>query len=426
MDQGLFAENTELKRLITQLRRDCENKRFSDIVDDNGLQYVDLVMEGGGMLGIALVGYTYVLEQMGIRFLGIGGTSAGSVNALLLAALGRPEDAKSPELLRELTSQDFYDFIDGDGDARDFTEAYAAGAGTFKLAFKAAQVIDNLNNDLGLHPGNAFFEWMSSILQRVDIRTVRDLKNRMHRLPQGLRVERADGSEPEWLDTPQKACNRLAIVTADVATETKVVFPEMAEFYWADPERLNPAHFVRASMSIPFFFQPCRVSNLPRDAAARLRWEGVGFYPDREGGVPRDACFIDGGVMSNFPIDLFHDAQQVPAAPTFGVKLEYDRRRREINGPMALLSAIFNSARHCLDYDFIRRNPDYRHLVTWIPAHEFNWLDFNIDKPTQSKLFLEGAKEAVQFLRNFDWPQYKNVRQGLAQASRAEVTSAGH
>lgn len=426
MDQGLFAENAELKQLLAELRRDCQHKRFSDIIDDEGLQYVDLVMEGGGMLGVALVGYTYVLEQMGIRFLGIGGTSAGSVNALLLAALGRPDEPKSPELLRELTRKNFYDFVDGDSDARDLTDTYVSGAGAIRLAVKAMQVIDNLDNDLGLHPGNAFFEWISEILQRVDIRTVRDLKNRMHRLPRGLRVEKGDGSNPELLDTPQKACNRLAIVAADVSTETKVVFPEMAPFYWADPERLNPAHFVRASMSIPFFFQPYRVGGLPQDAGARARWESVGFYPEREGGVPRDACFIDGGIMSNFPIDLFHDPQQVPAAPTFGVKLEYDRRRREVAGPIGLLGAMFNSARHCLDYDFIRRNPDYKHLVTWIPAHDFNWLDFNIDKTTQSQLFLEGAKEAVKFLRGFDWVQYKSVRQGLAHASRMDTGAPDH
>jgi len=50
---------------------------FSDVIDEEGHQYVDLVQEGGGMLGIALVGYTYVLEQMGIRFVSLAGTSAG-------------------------------------------------------------------------------------------------------------------------------------------------------------------------------------------------------------------------------------------------------------------------------------------------------------------------------------------------------------
>ena len=45
---------------------------YSDILDDQGNQYIDLVMEGGGMLGIALVGYTWALEQCGLRFFGRG------------------------------------------------------------------------------------------------------------------------------------------------------------------------------------------------------------------------------------------------------------------------------------------------------------------------------------------------------------------
>ena len=60
-----------------------------------GNQYVDLVMEGGGVLGIALVGYTYVLEQAGLRFLGIAGTSAGAINAAYFA--GAPD---SPGIAR--------------------------------------------------------------------------------------------------------------------------------------------------------------------------------------------------------------------------------------------------------------------------------------------------------------------------------------
>ncbi len=35
----------------------------SDIRDKFGKQYVDLVQEGGGVHGVALAGYTYVLEK---------------------------------------------------------------------------------------------------------------------------------------------------------------------------------------------------------------------------------------------------------------------------------------------------------------------------------------------------------------------------
>ena len=391
------------------------NKTYSDIVDARGLQYIDLVMEGGGMLGIALVGYTWALEQAGIRFLGIGGTSAGSINALLLAALGAPGDAKSPKLLQELASLDFNRFIDGDSDARDLIKAWINKAGKVKLAFKAVQCIDNLNERLGLNPGDEFHNWMGDLLRRENIHTAADLRARMQVVPAGLRTR---NGEP--LDTPEKMKSDLAIVAADVSTETKVVFPANADLYFADPDNVDPALFVRASMSIPYFFEPMRINDLPQGPQAELRWSKVDFAcGEEECGVPDHALFVDGGIMSNFPIDAFHDYDaSVPLAPTFGVKLEYDRRWHAIDGPMDLFGAIFNSARHCLDYDFVRRNPEYSQLVQHIPCTRYNWLDFNMSEDSKRGLFREGAERAIAFLQGFDWQKYKDYRQQLHAAKR--------
>ena len=60
-----FTQANEVQELLAELKRAYEGKPFSDVIDDQGNQYVDLVMEGGGVLGVALVGYTYVLEEMG-------------------------------------------------------------------------------------------------------------------------------------------------------------------------------------------------------------------------------------------------------------------------------------------------------------------------------------------------------------------------
>ncbi|MCR6719123.1 MAG: patatin-like phospholipase family protein [Chitinophagaceae bacterium] len=72
-----------------ELSRENKILHVSDVTDNEGHQYVDLVQEGGGVLGIALVGYTYVLEKMGIRFFSMAGTSAGAINTLLLACCGK-------------------------------------------------------------------------------------------------------------------------------------------------------------------------------------------------------------------------------------------------------------------------------------------------------------------------------------------------
>lgn len=423
MDIKKLKADPELQAMIKRVTdlRDSNDpgkaKRFSDIIDDAGYQYVDLVMEGGGMLGIALVGYTYVLEQAGIRFLGLGGTSAGSINALLLAALGPPAQAKGEMLLQELGNKNFYDFVDGDSDARDLIESWIDGDGPVRLGFKAIQVIDNIKNDLGLNPGKAFRDWIGAILRREGIRSKADLQTRLDTVPKGLRLRSGDA-----LDTPAKAKAKLAIIAADVSTETKVEFPKMAALYWKDPEQADPADFVRASMSIPFFFHPMRVDlkKLPRTPELRELWENeAGYQYDEEKGLPAEAIFIDGGIMSNFPIDVFHDPNCVPDAPTFGAKLELDQRRKSIKGPMGLFGAIFNSARHSLDYEFIHRNPDYRRLVTWIPAEGYNWLDFNMPEAKKKGLFMEGARCAADFLSAFDWDGYKKIRAGMKLAAKA-------
>jgi NTE family protein len=41
------------------MKTEIKYKRFSDIIDNKGNKYVDLVQKGGGVLGVALVGYTY-------------------------------------------------------------------------------------------------------------------------------------------------------------------------------------------------------------------------------------------------------------------------------------------------------------------------------------------------------------------------------
>ncbi|MBK7391661.1 MAG: patatin-like phospholipase family protein [Bacteroidetes bacterium] len=90
-------------------------KIYSDVYDESGNQIIDLVQEGGGMWGIALIGYTYILEKAGLRFNSVAGTSAGAINTMCLAAI--PEEVykdgtKSKLLTHIIANHDFSDFID--------------------------------------------------------------------------------------------------------------------------------------------------------------------------------------------------------------------------------------------------------------------------------------------------------------------------
>jgi NTE family protein len=413
-DSTLFTENGRVRAAVDSARTACASKFMSDLVDDEGNQYVDFVMEGGGVLGIALTGYTYVLEQAGIRFLGVGGTSAGSINALMIAALGTPNEAKSERLVSALADMPMESFIDGDGDARDFSRAILEKAGMAKLLWKAMQVVDNLKQDLGLNPGDKFLEWLTGALQSIGIRTYADLLQRLRTTPRGLR--RRDG-EPL---TDSQRYGRLAMIAADVTTETKVELPKMAHLYWSDPAGMNPACFARASMSIPLFFKPFRVCDCPQDETLRADWDKLAGYL---GECPKEVFFVDGGIMSNFPINLFHQPHRVPSAPTFGAKIGIDRSKPvAITKPAQLVGCIFDAARHTLDYDFILKNPDYRHLVKMIDTGEHNWLNFSMSNDDKLDLFAIGAEAAAQFLDAFDWENYKSIRHDLAEAFKKSTS----
>lgn len=435
MDTRPLIEDAELLAAIAECRGAIAQPEhaISDIIDDQGNQYVDLVMEGGGMLGIALVGYTWALEQMGIRFLGIGGTSAGSINALLLAALADPGEVKSPRLLTEMAALDFYRFVDGDGTpkgekrTRALIELALDGKPTglwkgLRLAQRFWSVRKHLFTRYGLNRGDAFVDWLTDLLLSAGIGTLADLEARMQRLPP-LHHRDPATMAAGWQATP----GHLVIIGSDVTTETRVEFPAMAGLYWREPKAQNPALFARASMSIPYFFETMRVEDLPSHDMAKAMWAkvGVDLAEENDGKVPAHILFVDGGMTSNFPIDAFHKISKVPACPTFGVKLQYDDRYKPPrklplvgNGGLKPLStlagAMFNSARHTLDYEFIRRNPDYKHLVHFIPCtyrdpasgqvEGYNWLDFNMPEWQRAGLFKQGAQQAIAFIKGFSGP----------------------
>lgn len=110
------SEGATMLSDIEQLKN--QNKHYSDLytLDEKNtmLQYVQLVQEGGGTLGICLVGFTFVMEYLGIRFLKLAGTSAGAINTYFMAALAKSKnEAVTPRLFKILSEMDMFSFVDG-------------------------------------------------------------------------------------------------------------------------------------------------------------------------------------------------------------------------------------------------------------------------------------------------------------------------
>lgn len=59
-----------------------------------------------------------------------------------------------------------------------------------------------------------------------------------------------------------------------------------------------------------------------------------------------------------------------------------------------------------------------------IPTGDHGWLDFNLTDEAKIDLFALGAEAAADFLCEFDWKNYKEIREGIRKAFLMSINSA--
>ena len=356
-DFTTYKNTAAIIKKCTQLGKERE---YSDIIDSNGHQYVDLVLEGGGTLGIALLGYIYALEKANIRFLSIAGTSAGSIAALLLA-VGPIEQEKSEWMIKEMANKRFLDFVDmSNGDGKMNSQSFVdlvTGKGHWLERFIFTRLIDNFYGlltaqSLGFVKGKDFSDWLKRILKGHGIKTLKDLRTKRSVVPAGFcKRNEVENAGRAFFDATF-AEESLAFIAAEITTESKFIFPRDADLVWENVDEVSPIDFVRASMSIPIFFEPFEAKLADAQKKPNEKWATRHNYFGKTN--LQKLVFIDGGVISNFPINIFHCSNTTPTAPTFGIKLGEKRNKvTKIENFKNILAASFNTARHALDNDFI-------------------------------------------------------------------------
>jgi NTE family protein len=101
--------------------------------------------------------------------------------------------------------------------------------------------------------------------------------------------------------TPIEQRYKLVVVISDISRGRMLRLPwDYQKLNGEDPDTQLVADAVRASASLPFFFQPWRMPVDPTLADGH-----------------KELVLTDGGMLSNFPVSLFDDDDH----PTFGVKL---------------------------------------------------------------------------------------------------------
>ena len=308
----------------------------------------DLVLEGGGVRGIALVGAIAALEERGYRFHRVAGTSAGAIVGALVAA-GIP----ASRMLQIMSELDYRRFEDG-------------GALT-RLGWPG-QLLTLLARN-GIHRGDELRDWLHEVLAEHDTRTFADLRT----------------DDPES-SLPSQEDYRLVVMTSDISQGCLRRLPWEYPRYGLAPDDMEVVDAVRASMSIPYFFRPVRLRDQVED----------------------DKCWlVDGGMLSNFPVDVFDRRDDTtPRWPTIGIKLSARADaaqgvRHPIRGLWSMSTAMLGTLTSFYDRIHLERE-DVIARTIFVDTMKVRATDFDLDRVTQQQLYDNGWKAAEKFLDGGD------------------------
>ena len=316
----------------------------------------DLVMEGGGVKGIGLCGAVIALTEAGYTFPRVAGTSAGAISAALVAALqaaGRPM-AK----LKDYVESVDYPRFEQESSLR--SHLGVVGDAAHLLLHK------------GLFSGNYLVEWLGGILEEIGITTFAQLR-----------------IDDPGSDLPSECSYSLVVHTADITRGKVVRLPWDYPSYGIDADRVRIVDAVRASMSIPFFFEPISV-----DVAHEVTHDGVVYAPGR-------VTWVDGGLLSNFPVEVFDRSDGRPSRwPTIGIKLSADAvsmpppkpTRSALDEALACLHTVLNNAnRYYLP-------PDKAARTMFVDTTGIASTDFHLTAEQRDTLFANGRAAAEKWL----------------------------
>ena len=236
----------------------------------------------------------------------------------------------------------------------------------------------------------------------------------------GLKLSRNGMKDRFGLDaTLDKLRSDITMIACDITHQIKVEFPSMAYLYGKDEDSTNPAEFVRASMSVPLFFKPHTYEMDNYNMGINRDWEERFGYKEVSG----KSHFVDGGIISNFPISVLHNPDiKIPRLPILGIRLLNENivfRKPKFPSFISYVSRVFSTMRFHHDKDFLMKNRFYEKYIGYIDVQEFNWLNFAMSDEEKVSLFLKGAKSAASFLISFDWDNYKKERSDLYDSLRS-------
>ncbi|MBM7607090.1 NTE family protein [Lysinibacillus composti] len=206
----------------------------------------------------------------------------------------------------------------------------------------------NLYFKFGLYKGDALENWFYQQLASKGIYTFDDL-------PKG----------------------KLKLVTSDLSSGRMIVLPDDLGYYGIDWKTFSVARALRMSCGLPFFFEPVILKNKK------------GEY-----------LFVDGGILSNFPMWIFDNGMK--ERPLLGLKLSQPREQlppQQFKNGLNLFEALFTAMRIAHDERYISRKHEKN--IIFIPVEDYSTTKFDIDQETKELLIDIGRKKTEKFLNTW-------------------------
>ncbi len=321
----------------------------------------DLVLSGGGVKGIGLVGAVAALVAAGYKPQRISGTSAGALVGAVLAAAVQSGRVNAADLRKLAIEIDYRRFLD---------------PGLIERIPILGPAWGIVTGD-GVYRGDALRTWVADRLAEYGVSTFADLKISNPSLPPEQRY-------------------RLVVTVADVSLGQLIRLPwDYRRVYGLNPDVQSVAAAVRASTAIPFFYHPATLTSA----------EG------------RRSTLVDGGLLSNFPIDsLDRTDGRPPRWPTFGVTLLPELpaesqqlipalRPLRLLGPPTLLEQVVTTILVGHDQAYLSQ-PWVSARTIRVDTTDVGVLDFDLSEQQKLALYDKGFVAATEFLETWDFAGY--------------------
>lgn len=351
----------------------------------------NLVFQGGSVRGIAYLGADQTLIEEGLsptRLERIAGTSAGSLNAMLLSC-----GYTANEMSSEMQNLDFKSLLDQDTanlqsmviglkDKKGFNFFSSLTSD----ASNVSQASSILKSTFGLFHGETLRLLVERLIkQKTSINHITFLE--LHKLR----------------EKNQNLYKDLYVIGINVNTSQSEIFS------WEHTPNVIISDAVRISMSMPFIYKPhqiyCKINN-----SRQLE------------NTKKDALYIDGGLTDNYPLFVFDNYQYLSKrkkamAPikghfsnpeTLGLCL-VDKQRRDFlventnelphNNLLTFLPffrAVLNTIYRKQESDQVLMKEQWRSI--YIDTCGIDILDFDLDETSKNRLIESGIRGTKEFL----------------------------